>query len=282
MAFWDKFKQGAKRLAANLEIGREYKDVFEIDGVPAFREFYNFSIFPSKYIYRGLYNPWHLVAAPTIKDSEAKRTLFRMSMAKAVCQELASLIWAEGADIHITTSGEDDRLERFVCDVLKRNAFTEKMQELIEQASALGGAALKEYVKVKRDDEGNPIEGTERIMVDYCMADQFVPTAWDNAKVTEGIFVSRKAKDGYYWTRLEWHKWDGDTYIVTNDLYRASQVNASEQDQDILGFWYPLTDEYKYLEPKTEIKGLNTSLFSYFRTPIANNVDDNSPLGICV
>jgi A118 family predicted phage portal protein len=54
----------------------------------------------------------------------------------------------------------------------------------------------------------------------------------------------------------------------------------SGQSQDILGYWYPLNEVYQFIEPKTEINGLTTSLFSYFRTPIANNVDDNSPLGI--
>ena len=280
MSLWSKIKQGARIMAG--ELGKEYKDVFELEDVPAFREFYNFSIFPAKFIYRGLYNPWHLINAPTIKDPQAKRTIFRMDMAKAVCQELASLVWAEGADIHITTSGEDDRLERFVCEVLQKNGFNRKMQELIEQAAALGGAALKEYVKVKHDDEGNPILGSEKLMIDYCMADQFVPTSWDNATISEGFFVSRKAKDNYYYTRIEWHKWDGETYVVTNDLFRAPMKSPNGSDQDILGFRYPLDGEFAYIVPRAEIKGISESLFAYFRTPMANNVDDNSPLGISV
>jgi hypothetical protein len=83
-------------------IGKEYKDVFDVQGVPSFRTFYNFSIFPCKYVYRGNYNAWHVVKAPTIGDANATRQLFRMGMAKAVCAELAGLIWSEGADIHIT------------------------------------------------------------------------------------------------------------------------------------------------------------------------------------
>lgn len=280
MAIWERFIKGARKLTAE-NFGKEYKDIFEIEGVPSFREFYNLSIFPAKYVYRGFYNAWHTVAAPTIGDPFATRTLFRMGIAKAVCAELAGLIWSEGADIHITT-GNDDTLERFVLDTLDKNSFREKMQELIEQAAALGGAAVKEYVKVKRDDQGNPESGTERIMIDYCMADQFVPTAWDNARVNEAVFVSRKAKDGYYYTRLEWHKWNGETYVITNDLYRSERLKNGVQSQDILGYHYPLDIIEPYLQPVTEINGLNTSLFSYFRTPIANNIDDNSPLGISV
>lgn len=282
MKLLDKIKNGVRKMAADNEIGKEYKDVFEIQGVPAFRTFYNFSIFPCKYVYRGNYNAWHLVAAPTIGNSKATRNLFKMGMAKAVCAELAGLIWSEGADIHISTKGEDDRLERFVKDVLAKNAFTEKMQELIEQCCALGGAAFKEYTEVKRDEDGKPIVGSEKISIDYCMADQFVPTAWDNATVKEGVFVSREAKDGWYYTRLEWHKWNGDTYVITNDLYKTEIPKEGMQSQDILGYWYPLQTVYPYIEPVVDINGLSKSLFSYFRTPIANNVDDNSPLGISV
>ena len=280
MAFWDRLKRGVQKLAADANMGKEYKDVFDVEGVPAFREFYNLSIFPAKYIYRGMYNAWHVVPNPTIANARGTRTLFRLGMAKAVCAELAGLIWAEGADIHITTNGDDDTLERWVLGVLDANAFYEKMQELIEQSAALGGAALKEYIKVKRDDDGQPEPGSERIMIDYCMADQFVPTAWDNAKVTEAVFVSRKAKDGMYWTRLEWHKWNGETYVITNDLYGNKKMDG--QNQDILGYWYPLSAAEPYLQPVTEINGLTTSLFAYFRPPIANNIDDNSPLGISV
>lgn len=266
-------------MKANIEAGKEYKDVFEIEGIPPFRQFYQFSIYPAKWVYRGLYKPWHVVPAPNIADKDAKRTLFRMHMAKAACAEMAGLVWAEGADITIT-QGEDDTLERFVKSVLEDNNFSTKMQEHIEQSSALGGGALKEYVKVRRDDNGVPIKGTEHICIDYCMADQFVPTAWDNAEVKEGVFISRVAKNGYYYTRLEWHRWNGETYEIENQLFRASMKNGAGENQDILGFSYPLNDIYPEIEPKTEIKGLNTSLFSYYRTPMANNVDDNSPLGI--
>jgi A118 family predicted phage portal protein len=280
MKLIERIKNGARKMAADTKMSKEYKDVFDVEGVPSFRTFYNFTIFPCKYVYRGNYNAWHVINAPTIGDANATRQLFKMGMAKAVCAELAGLIWSEQTCINISTKGEDDTLERWVKEVLERNAFREKMQELIEQCAALGGAAFKEFVTVKRDDEGKPIQGTEKIDIDYCMADQFVPTAWDNSKVTEGVFVSREAKDGWYYTRLEWHKWNGDTYIITNDLYKSEIKRDGTQSQDILGYWYPLNQVYQYIEPKTEINGLTTSLFSYFRTPIANNVDDNSPLGI--
>lgn len=260
---------------AEMNIGKEYNDVFELGGVPAFREFYNVSIFPAKYVYKGYYTPWHLINAPTVSNPRNQRKLFRTNIAKAICAELAGLIWDEQAEIHVSQNGADSEvLHDFVMDALKDNAFFEKMQEHIEQSAALGGGALKAYVTGDYNENGI-IKGTERICLDYCMADQFVPTSWDNAKVDEAVFVSRKAKAGAYYTKLEWHEWDGDTYIIRNELFRSD-------NQDILGFRYPLNEIYPELLPEVTINGLGKSLFAYYRTPIANNVDDNSPLGISI
>ncbi len=271
------------RAGATTQIGKEYKSIFDLDGVPAYSEFYNLGIFPWKYIYKGFYKPWHLIPAPTIANPDAKRNLSYLSLAKAVCAELAGMVWTDQCSVDVSMEGfegEDDPLCDFVHDVLEKNAFGQKMQELIEQGAALGGAAMKVWREVKRDAAGNEIEGTGKIRIGYSMADQFVPVAWDNATISEGIFVSRQAKGGYYYTRLEWHKWDGLTYVITNELYRAEMRRGGNGEaQDILGFRYPLAELYPYLDEETRIN-VEESLFSYFRTPIANNIDDNSPLGV--
>ena len=64
------------------------------------------------------------------------------------------------------------------------------MQEHIEQVLALGGGAIKAWYEVKRDGAGNEIPESGGIRLGFCMADQFVPTAWDNAQVTDGVFIS--------------------------------------------------------------------------------------------
>ena len=271
------------RAGATAQLGKEYKSIFDLEGVPAFNQFYNFGIFPWKYIYRGFYKPWHVVAAPTIANPDAQRNLAYLSLAKAVCAELAGMVWTDQCSVDVSMEGfegEDDPLNAFVNEVLRQNNFGQKMQELIEQGAALGGAAMKAWREAKHDENGNEIEGTGRIRLGYAMADQFVPIAWDNATISEGIFVSRQAKDGYYYTRLEWHTWDGVTYVITNELFRSEmKKGGTGEAQDILGFRYPLAELYPYLDDETRIN-VEESLFSYFRTPIANNIDDNSPLGV--
>jgi A118 family predicted phage portal protein len=294
MQWFDKVKafikqKGARALQAigsSTGIARSYKTVFELGGVPAFAQFYDFGIFPWKMLYRGFYKPWHLIHAPTISNPEATRQMFRMNAAKAVCSELAGLVWGEECSVRVTMDGRDseepDPLGEFVTEVLRRNAFREKMQESIEQACALGGSALKVWRDVRHDENGNEIPDTQCIRIGYAMADQFVPISWDNAQVKEGVFISRVAKGGWYYTRLEWHTWTGETYTIRNELYRSeNEKGAGGDSQDILGIRVPLAELYPFLDEET-IVPVGESLMCYWRTPIANNLDDNSPLGVSV
>ena len=275
-----------RQAGANTGLGKEYKSIFDLQDVPAFNQFYNIGIFPWKYLYRGFYKPWHEIPAPTIADPEHKRNLCYLNMSAALCSEIAGMVWTDQCDVDVSTAGyenaEQDPLHDFVQYVLRRNNFQIKMTESIEQAAALGGQALKAWYEVKRDRDGNEIPGTGEIRIGYAMADQFVPVGWTNAGVSDAIFVSRQAKGGYYYTLLEWHLWDGTTYTIKNELYRAEiKKEGVGGDQDILGFRYPLSYLYPYLDEVITIP-VSKQLFTYFRTPRANNIDDNSPLGVSV
>lgn len=286
-----KVKEVATKFMADSGMREPIKDIFELGGVPAFNQFYYFGIFPWKYIYKGFYKPWHRVLSPTLKDPIRKRNIETMGIAKAVCAELAGLIWSEQCEVHVSSGkelgeNETDPLDDYIQEVLKDNAFFSKMQEHIEQSLALGGGALKVWAEADHL-EGKPVLGSEHIEIGYAMADQFVPTAWTNAKVTEGVFISREAKNGYYYTRLEWHKWNGTTYVVENELFRSEIKNIKNasgevEPQDILGFRYPLQTIYPFLNESTSIEHVEDSLFYYYRTAIANNIDDNSPLGVSI
>ena len=274
-----------ERTASATGVAKEYKTVFDLGNIPSFGQFYNFGIYVWKTLYKGFYRPWHIIPAPTINNPDGQRELFRMNAAKAVCSEIAGLVWGEECEVNVSQDGkelEEDPLNEFIHWVLSENSFREKMQEAIEQGCALGGSAMKVWRDAKRDSNGNEIEGTERIKIGYAMADQFVPITWDNARVYDAVFISRVAKQGWYYTRLEWHLWDGTTYTVKNELYRAQMQKGNNGDsQDILGIRVPLAEMYPFLQEETIVPA-SESLFCYWRTPIANNLDDNSPLGMSV
>lgn len=274
-----------QQIGANTGLGKEYKSIFDLQDVPAFNQFYNIGIFPWKYLYRGFYKPWHLIPAPTIADPDAKRNLAYLNMSKALCAELAGMVWTDQCDVSVSVEGvegDEDPLDAFVRDVLDKNNFQRKMPEAIEQAAALGGEAIKVWHEVRRDKEGNEVPESDRIRLGFAMADQFVPTQWDSANVEGGIFVTRQARGGWYYTLLEWHEWDGTTYVIRNELYRSEvRKEGVGEDQDILGFRYPLSALYPYMDEEVTVD-IEKSLFAYFRTPEANNIDDNSPLGVSV
>lgn len=75
------------------------------------------------------------------------------------------------------------------------------------------------------------------------------------------------------------------TYYISNEAFRSEYKPPQEgmtESQDILGFRYPLNEIYPFLNEETALQGLTASLFAYYRTAVANNIDDNSPLGVSI
>lgn len=273
-------KNRVNRMAESVDLFK--KDVFELEGVPAFREYYTLFIFMWQAIYKGFYRAWHEVNVKTIRDPKGKkRIMSTMNAGKMVCSQMARYVWNERCSIVVSMANapEDDPLNDFLQEVLKENRFGTAFGDLLEKCFALGGGALKEWVEIPKDENGNDI-GEGKIRIGYTMASQFVPTAWDNTKVSSGIFISREARDGYYYTVVEWHRLDGSTYRVTNDLYR--QPIKDGEPQNILGWWYPLNEIYPLLSPDTTIYDVHNAFFQYIRPFGANYADDNSPLGMSI
>ena len=281
----NRIRNGVNRLSESMELFK--KDVFDLDGVPAFREYYTLFIFTWLAIYKGFYKDWHVVPIVTLNNPKGKtRTMATMNAGKMACTQMARYVWNERCEISASRANADpdstepDPLNEFLQEVLMENRFGPAFGDLLEKCMALGGGAIREWVEIPKDENGNDA-GEGKIRLGYTMANQFVPTAWDNARVKSAIFTSREARDGYYYTVVEWHHWDGKTYRVTNDLYRMEIKDATEP-QNILGWWYPLDKVYPLLSPDTIIEGAERTYFQYFKPFGANYADDNTPLGMSI
>ena len=280
MNIFDRIKNRVNRMSESVGLFR--KDVFELEGVPAFREFYALYVFIWQAVYKGFYKAWHEVPVVTVKDPKGKtRIMSTMNAGKMACSQMARYVWNERCSITVSMkdTGESDPLNEYVQEVLRKNRFGTSFGDLLEKCFALGGCALKEWVEIPKDEKGNDL-GEGKVKIGYTMASQFVPTAWDNSRVKSGIFINREARDGYYYTVVEWHRLDGTTYRVTNDLYRAPIKDG--EPQNILGWWYPLEKVYPLLSPDTTIQNIDESFFQYIRPFGANYADDNSPLGMSI
>lgn len=211
-----------------------------------------------KALYRGFYELWHTVRYYTLEGPKTRK-MATLGVAKTASAEMASLIFNEKCEISIS----DESTAEFVKDVFRNNNFYKKFQDYLEYSFAMGGAVIKPYVK------------NEKVMLSYVTADCFIPISWDNETINEGVFVSEFWKENKKYTHLEWHIWEGEEYVIRNEVYESNNGND-------LGVKVSLESYLPGIEAETRIAGLERPLFVYFKPNTANNIDTKSPLGISI
>lgn len=149
--------------------------------------------------------------------------------------------------------------------------FLKRLRPVCEYGCAAGGIVFKPYI-----DGG-------RIVVEAVQVDNFFPIAFNGrGQVTDGVFLEYKTSGDNVYIRMERHTIDDDIYRLTNKAYK-SEVQDSSQIYDF-GKEISLeeVDEWAELEPELEISNIEKCLFGYFRVPLANTLDADSPLGVSV
>lgn len=183
-----------------------------------------------------------------------------VNMAKVISDTRARLITL---DLGIAISGDSARakfIQKACDDLLKR------LPEHVADATRLGGMAIKWNGRAW----------------DFVKPSDFGITKMDsNGEITGAIFAQHITLGRDHYTRLEYHRFEGDTYVVSNKAFK-NRMTAS--DSYALGAEVPLDkiDEWADMRPEASIRGLKKPLFAYFRVPGANIVDPASPLGASV
>lgn len=208
-------------------------------------------------------------------DSEGNwrsRPLNPLNMTKTVARRLASITFNEQCEISVEPKAKDqkdDQLNDFINDTLLDNDFKNKFEEKLELGVALGGFAIRPYVDGKK------------IKLAWIRADQFFPLQSNTNEISEAVIASKTTvsenHSNVYYTLLEFHTWDkdGKTYNIDNELYRSNIP-------DYVGNSVPLSslDKYAELQPHVSLTGMTRPMFIYFKTPGANNINVESPLGV--
>ena len=159
----------------------------------------------------------------------------------------------------------------------------ENLREQIEYGIALGGLVIKPYVvRVDKDDASEP---SYEIEFDYVQANEFFPLAFDaNGKITEAAFIQRKYDKDITYSRLEYHKLQGNSVTIINKAYKSSSTNSAPNvnSAEYLGNEVTLqsVEGWEAFEPVTTIDDVDRLLFAYFKMPEANTIDRESPLGV--
>ena len=180
-----------------------------------------------------------------------------LNLAAGICSELARLTTVEFSS-EVSGGERGEFLNRQYQKVIK------KARTFVEYACAQGGVILKPY----------PSGG--EIAVSIVLADSFYPTEFSaDGEIRGGVFFEKFSKDGYFFTRLEEHKLSGGRYIIKNSAYKSKQKNVLGEQISLLE-----VDIWAELEPYCVLENIKRPLFVYFKMPLANTVDQNSPLGV--
>lgn len=113
--------------------------------------------------------------------------------------------------------------------------------------------------------------------IEVVRADNFYPIAIDSmGNISAGVFVERKKEEERCYTRLEIHRLEGKTYVITNKAFCGYGES--------LGNEVPLSAyrEWENHLPKTTINNVDKPLFACFRMPFANAIDMDSNLPVSI
>lgn len=117
---------------------------------------------------------------------------------------------------------------------------------------------------------------------DFILPGHFGITAKDdNGNITGAIFASFASQGDGHYTRLEYHRFDGDTYRVSNKAFK-DQLDGN--GKYALGRQVTLqsVEAWADMQDEVAIANLEKPLFAYYRVHGSNSIDPSSPLGLSI
>ena len=102
---------------------------------------------------------------------------------------------------------------------------------------------------------------------------RFLPTEVDgNSNIRAGIFFDFYEQSKKYYKRLEYHRFRNNVYLISNRCFISNSSTSLGVAIDIE------KTPWKGLIPDAGVENLDKPLFAVFKTPMANNIDPDSPL----
>lgn len=134
----------------------------------------------------------------------------------------------------------------------------------VEKGLSVGGFFYKPFVS------------ENRVLVDFNTVGSAYPVSVDsNGEITAAVFADTKREKNRYYTKLEYHELKSGVYTIKNKAYNSDK-NGS------IGSEVPLNtvEDWAQIAPETTIQNVERPLFGFFKVPIANNIEPESPLGV--
>lgn len=222
--------------------------------------------------------------APWI-DSEVSS----MGLPKSICQMLQMMVMCElevdiappsvthvneqtGEVQEIKVEASEDSLASYMYNLFDTQLLS-RLDINLEKAMALGGMIIKPYLS------------NDSIYFDFVMQGDFYPISFDDdGRITDIAFLDQFISGSDLYTKVERHTFSNNTVIVQNKAFKAKLVEVDDMNEQELGNEISLTSvsRWKSIEPEVTIENVDKPLYGYYKVPIANNVDMDSPLGVSV
>lgn len=190
-----------------------------------------------------------------------------LNIPAAICSEIARLVTMESEILITGNTHRSDLIEKSL------HSFFTSLPVYTEYACSAGGCVFKPYLS------------GDGIAVDVVKAGDFFPVAFDSAgDITSVIFPEFKQVGKKLYTRLEYQSFEDGEYIIQNRAFVSRKASVKIDEIVNLGQEIDLSEvpEWADIEPEVRLNNADRTLFSYFKIPLANNIDVMSPLGISV
>lgn len=177
-----------------------------------------------------------------------------INFAKTITSETARLTCLD-LSIKLDGSARADYIQTVI-----DNMF-DKIREYVEKACAYGTIVLK--------PNGSGVECLD--------PSRFLITETDGNNNVQGIiFFDYYDISNRFYTRMEFHRFVGADYLISNRCYVSKSKGALGEKIDIVKSpWGELAEE-------VGIENLEKPLYAILKTPMANHIDPASPLGISI
>ena len=184
-----------------------------------------------------------------------------------IAEEMAKLI-TQNIDIKVQMG--KNRTDGIMPDQMQRildKYFLQNSRDHIYSMVAFGG------VMAKWDGQG----------IEFLRPDMFLVTEYDSSKeIQAAIFFSFYQSRKKFYTKAEWHRFETESSDgEMARIYHISTKAFQSENQNDMGREVPLSEtKWKDIEPEFWADGLEKPLFCYIKSPCANNIDHNSPMGV--
>ena len=176
-----------------------------------------------------------------------------VNFAKAICSETARLATL-GIGIHVNGPARATWLQE------QLDAIYYRLRHWVEYGCAYGTVILKPSGKT----------------VSFYTPDRFIVTHETNNAIDGVVFFDTEKMGDKWYTKMEYHRFEGDSYCVTNKCFVGDTENDLKKDVDIS------KTPWAYLVNDVSMENTDKPVFAVFRTPQANNIDIDSPFGLPV